>query len=339
LPEDYLRVLELLRSKTVTITPNSALIEFNSSLISHYPEGGTVPHNGTSSVFLAVNEIDTLKATDASVMANLAEAPNSSSIQITRYNSTTTPWTLTPSNGLGSNEKPLGKYLNVTPSRNLQNATRDIIDSALIQFYYRESDLDRTGNGASGDINDLRENSLAFYFFNETSLQWVKLSLNLSWVMDFGVNTTDIVQYGEHYAGCVWALVSHFSLYSVAGLTNNNPPNTTNAYPSQFYPWSQYPGTLPVTIQGVTDPEGDPVSITITGIESSRPLKPEDAYGIGTDTAHLRISENKWAKVYLISFTASDGNSQVAGKMIVILPYDLDLESRNYLESIRKHTQ
>jgi hypothetical protein len=296
------------------------------SLAVHYSEGGSLNHTDITSIFLSVDEIDTVKATDSILLAVLEEAVHAS-VQITRYNATTVPFALTPASGLGSYEQAVERYLEISASENVQNATSDIIENALIQIYYKESDLDKTGNGFVGDPGDLDENTLVIYFFNETAGSWTKLSIDVPWVVDFGVNTTNVKLYGESYAGYVWAHVSRFSFYGLAGLTFNRPPNATDAYPSKKILWPPNHKFVPITIEGVTDPDGDNVTITITSITSNEPegCSP-DSYGVGTDTAWLRaerLGKGK-GRVYVITFVASDGKGgEAIGNVSVFVPHGM----------------
>ena len=90
---------------------------------------------------------------------------------------------------------------------------------------------------------------------------------------------------------------------------------------------------------GVTDPDGDPVTITILGITSDEATATDlgaggakhapDADGIGTDTASVRAERSGTKKVpgdgrvYVISFTASDGRGgECEGSVIVKVPHD-----------------
>jgi len=158
----------------------------------------------------AVNEINTLlwAYLDQSV------APW---IILTLYNASTTPNTLTKNLGLASNEKTIDKYISIQVSENVQNETQDIVKYALIFFYYTASDLDKTGDGDANDVGDINEKTLSFYVFDENKGRWVKLSKNLDWVNDVGVDTKNVEIYGKTYEGYVWANVSHFSLYGLAG--------------------------------------------------------------------------------------------------------------------------
>jgi hypothetical protein len=88
-----------------------------------------------------------------------------------------------------------------------------------------------------------------------------------------------------------------------------------------------------VSVAGVTDPDGDPVSITITGITQDEPLQGlrgagrrcPDADGAGTATASLRTERigRRDGRVYHISFTAADGRGGTcAGLVTVCVPHD-----------------
>ena len=144
-------------------------------------------------------------------------------VEMNRYDNTTVPFSLTQSSGLADFEIAIGRYLEITLSENVQNQTGDIIDEASIRIYYKESDLDRTGDGIADDAEDIDETTLAMYYFNESSSQWTKLSADLDWVSEIGVDTEDIELYGNSYAGYVWASVSHLSLFGLAGQPSVEP--------------------------------------------------------------------------------------------------------------------
>jgi hypothetical protein len=203
-------------------------------------------------------------------------------------------------------------------------------------------------------LDDFDENTLALYYFNESSGMWTKLATNLSWVMAVGVNTTDVEVYGKSYAGYIWAYVSHFTLYGISGrVLFNRPPDVSGAYPSKEYLWPPNHKFVNVTIEGVTDPDGDTVTIRILNITSDEPTASThwlykhhrfhchyhrrhrcenrsayyapDAYGIGTDTAHLRAERlgRGNGRVYVITFVASDGRGgETVGSVKVYVPHD-----------------
>jgi hypothetical protein len=165
------------------------------------------------------------------------------------------------------------------------------------------------------------------YVLNETKSHRLRLTDDLAWVTDVGVNTTDIELYGEKFAGYVWATVSRFSLYGIAASTFNRPPDTSTAYPSTGALWPPNHKFRDVHIQGCTDPDGDVVSITITRITSDEPTNGKhspDAQGVGTDTASLRAERlgTGNGRVYVITFLASDGNGgEATGNVTACVPH------------------
>jgi len=162
-----------------------------------------------------------MKATDSIVSIEL-EDWTLPGLNITKYNSSTAPYSLMRDNGLSVGSIALGKYLAITLTIN--GSTTETVESALIQIYYRLSDLDKDGNGVVGDPFDIDETTLAFYWYDETTGSWEKLTEDLDWVLGVGVNTTDVEMYGESYAGYIWAHVTHLSTYGVGGSTIGIPP-------------------------------------------------------------------------------------------------------------------
>lgn len=330
-PADYLRVLQTLRSKTVTIEPDHVHVDYATSLGVVYPAGGSSEHGNETYEFFAVDMIDTLKHTD-SLIYSVLEEPAEPWINVTR--SSTTSTILSDETGLSGYDHSIGKYLNISVSENIQGPTGEIVEYALIKAYYREQDLDSDQNGESGDPWDFNETTLCLYYYNNSEGSWIKLTPDLEWVFDTGINTTDVLLYGEEYSGYIWAHLNHFSLFGYAGEYNNQPPNTENATPSIPYLWPANHMYVDVNILGVTDPDGDVPTINITSITSDEPTSSgsggkkhsPDAYGIGTDTAHLLAerSGNGNGRVYEITFLASDGRGgESIGTVKVYVPHDV----------------
>jgi hypothetical protein len=85
-----------------------------------------------------------------------------------------------------------------------------------------------------------------------------------------------------------------------------------------------------VGIAGVTDPDGDPVTVLITGISQSEPVNAAgdgdtcpDGTGEGTATALLRAerSGGGTGRVYVVEFTADDGKGgSTTGTITITVP-------------------
>jgi hypothetical protein len=107
---------------------------------------------------------------------------------------------------------------------------------------------------------------------------------------------------------------------------SNTAPDVSNAQASTTTLWPPNNKMVPITVEGVTDADGDEVSITITSImQDEKTGKEADASGVGTDTASVRSERDGKGdgRVYHIFFTADDGNGGVtAGEVTVTVPHD-----------------
>ena len=116
----------------------------------------------------------------------------------------------------------------------------------------------------------------------------------------------------------------------------NQPPNVTDAHPSIDCLWPPNHKFVDITIEGITDPDGDEVTITITNITSDEPTATIEGAGgdkhapdadpecIGTSIARVRAerSGNEDGRVYEITFVASDGIAETVGSVLVKVPHD-----------------
>ena len=170
--------------------------------------------------------IETIKELDTLIWVELNETVTPW-MRIDRFNASSAPIRITHSNSLG-NFKPLDKYIRINVSENIQNDTVDIVNDAWIIIYYTASDLDRTGDGDGNDIDDIKENMLSLYFYDEVVGRWKQLDDNMDWVFDMGVDTTNVKIYNRSYEGFIWAHVSHFSTFGLVGLF---PPYYPNSLP------------------------------------------------------------------------------------------------------------
>ena len=107
----------------------------------------------------------------------------------------------------------------------------------------------------------------------------------------------------------------------------NTPPDCDAATASPAELWPPNHQLAAVSVAGVTDPDGDPVIITITGVRQDEPVGATcpDATGIGTAGASLRVERlgGGDGRVYQVSFTADDGRGgQCSGAVTVCVPHD-----------------
>ncbi|UCH24380.1 MAG: hypothetical protein JSV66_10520, partial [Trueperaceae bacterium] len=116
----------------------------------------------------------------------------------------------------------------------------------------------------------------------------------------------------------------------IVGLDLNGSPNCSEASASPSDLWPPNHKYVSVDIQGVTDPEGDPIEITIDGIYQDEAVDAPgsgdtspDAQGVGTGTAEVRAERagKGNGRVYHIEFTATDsGGGSCSGEVLVSVP-------------------
>ncbi|MHA1269654.1 MAG: helix-hairpin-helix domain-containing protein [Candidatus Helarchaeota archaeon] len=204
------KVIGVLNGKNVSISQNEYEITYRTAPIMEI--------NRTFYYGLAINEIDTLKSTDSiiTVILNNWSLPT---IKTSKFNSRTSPHTLGFFNGLEIGERPMGNYLDVEITSN--GTYLDEVEQVTIMFFYKVSDLNRYATDFNGPL-DFNENKLTLYWYNEVTGKWVKLTTALEWVIDMGINTTDISIFGESYSGYIWIQLSQLngSLFAVGGEPN-----------------------------------------------------------------------------------------------------------------------
>jgi len=114
--------------------------------------------------------------------------------------------------------------------------------------------------------------------------------------------------------------------------TANEEPDCSAAAPSVATLWPPNHKMQSVTIEGVTDADGDEVTVTITGIFQDEPTnglgdgdKSPDGAGVGTGTAEVRSERSGTGdgRVYHIMFSADDGaGGSCTGEVLVTVPHD-----------------
>ena len=115
-----------------------------------------------------------------------------------------------------------------------------------------------------------------------------------------------------------------------------NTPPICDAEPTVSSIWPPNHKMVDVGITGVTDPDGDPVTVTITAIMQDEPTNTAgdgntacDAEGVGGPAARVRAERSGSKKVpgngrfYHIFFTADDGEGgSCEGSVVVAVPHD-----------------
>jgi hypothetical protein len=112
----------------------------------------------------------------------------------------------------------------------------------------------------------------------------------------------------------------------------NQPPACGGASPSTSVLWPPDQKFVNVDVLGVIDPDGDPVTITITGIYQDEEVDARgsgntapDGSGVGSSTAAVRAERSGRGngRVYHISFQADDGRGGACtGTVMVSVPHD-----------------
>ena len=140
--------------------------------------------------------------------------------------------------------------------------------------------------------------------------------------------------WGDSMLATEWALLT---LQKAVPPLKNQLPNVTGAYPSMDCLWPPNHKFVDLTIEGITDPDGDDVTITVTNITSDEPTASINGAGgakyapdadpgcIGTAIARVRAerSGDEDGRVYEITFLASDGIGEpVEGTVQVKVPHD-----------------
>jgi hypothetical protein len=118
----------------------------------------------------------------------------------------------------------------------------------------------------------------------------------------------------------------------VAVEQHNRPPDCSGAVANPDVMWPPNHKLVPVEILGVTDPDGDPVAITVTGITQDEPTNGQgdgdtspDGVGVGTSQPQVRAERagTRNGRVYVISFRADDGKGgSCNGSVKVSIPHD-----------------
>ena len=113
----------------------------------------------------------------------------------------------------------------------------------------------------------------------------------------------------------------------------NSPPGCAGVAPSKASLWPPNHKLRAITLSGATDPDGDPVTITITGVTQDEPVNgkadgntsPDVVAGPTEDQVRLRAERSGRGdgRVYTIAYTAKDpSGASCSGTVTVTVPHD-----------------
>jgi hypothetical protein len=120
-------------------------------------------------------------------------------------------------------------------------------------------------------------------------------------------------------------------LYDLS-ILSNQPPDCSNAFADPGMLWPPNHKFADIAITGVTDPDGDAVTLEVTRISQDEPLDElgdgntePDGAGVGTPTAQVRQERQggENGRVYVIEFKAVDEHGDSCdGSVEVCVPHD-----------------
>lgn len=117
-------------------------------------------------------------------------------------------------------------------------------------------------------------------------------------------------------------LSSHASLWNF-GIRLNRAPVCTAATTSPSTLWPVNGRFVPVTITGVTDPDGDPVTVSVTSVSQNEAGSGDSVItATGASLRATRLGSGS-GRIYTLAFSASDGRGGTCtGSVAVTVPHD-----------------
>jgi hypothetical protein len=116
------------------------------------------------------------------------------------------------------------------------------------------------------------------------------------------------------------------------GFVANQPPDCSEAKPSANFLWPPNHRFVPVEILGITDPDGDMVTITVDSIFQDEAVDAKgsdntapDGRGLGTSSAEVRAERvgGGNGRVYHIGFSVDDGKGGMCSSEVTVgVPHD-----------------
>lgn len=109
---------------------------------------------------------------------------------------------------------------------------------------------------------------------------------------------------------------------------SNSRPTCTEAQPFPANIWAPNHQFIPIAVMGVTDPDGDLVTITVTAVTQDEPVSnntsPDAVIQSGAASVRAERSASGNGRVYKLSFRADDGKGgSCTGAVSVSVPHSL----------------
>jgi len=112
----------------------------------------------------------------------------------------------------------------------------------------------------------------------------------------------------------------------------NQPPDCSKARPSVNLLWPPNHKLVSITVDSITDPDGDTVTLTVTKITQDEPVNglgdgdtSPDGFGVGTPQAQVRAERSGKGngRVYAITVKADDGKGSTCNAIVTVgVPHD-----------------
>jgi len=200
-PNDYSRVLGILKSMRMTVENGTAIADYVSPCR-----------------FFDLSLPDMIGETDSSVAGSL-KANAAFRTEVSLVDDPAPLERLSDANALGPDELAVEKYVRLEMTYLDGNAIpTENISMVSLRTYYTLEDLDLSGDGDAEDSGDLNESTLILCGNHNGT--WTQLS-EADWVGESGVDTNDLTIAGKQYAGYLWMKGVHLSTYGIAGKRND----------------------------------------------------------------------------------------------------------------------
>ena len=155
------------------------------------------------------------------------------------------------------------------------------------------------------------------------------VSTNFSWTPAAGDTGAHVITFTA-FDSCASAPTTCSITIQVGsgGGGSSNPPNCSAAYVADSEIWPPNGRMVPVNIQGIADPEGDPFTVHVTSITTDEAISSDGSCDARVDengnaSVRARRSGSGNGRVYHVTFLATDANgASCEGSVDLCVPHD-----------------